>query len=404
MMKGFGIIADDLTGSMDTGVQFSKIGLRTIFYLDPASVGDAEVLVLDTESREAPKKVAYERVRDAARRLEGRVIYKKIDSTLRGNIGYELDGVMDELGLKKALIAPAFPGNGRITFEGRQLVGGVPLCESSFAKDPRCPTTNHIPILLKGQSTRSVEYVASDIVDQGAMALKKEIERRQAELLVIDASNEIHLLYIARVAAHLGISCLICGSAGLAQALPSAFGLETHERPTPKYHPGAWPVLVVAGSRHQATTRQIDRATAHERTALIQIDPCDIQVAKEQALVEARKALSSGENVIITTALGPYLAEIDQATAVCLGSLAADIARHSSLSGLVLTGGSIAFSTCRELGVVSIQVCEEVAPGIPAGVILEGDQTGMRLVTKAGGFGEEDALLKAINHLRGIEH
>ena len=399
-MKGFGIIADDLTGAMDTGVQFSKIGLRTILHLDPASVDDARVVVLDTESRDDPSKVAYEKVRDAARRLKGRVIYKKIDSTLRGNVGYELDAVMDELGLKKALIAPAFPANGRTTFEGQQLVDGLPLRETSFSQDPLCPTSDHIPTLLEGQSKRSVGHIALGIVDQGAGTLKEEIERQGEKLLVIDALNELHLLSIARVAAHLDSSCLTCGSAGLAQVLPLGFGFEREKGFSPSY-PKAGSVLVVAGSRHQATVRQIERAVTHLGAALIEIDPHRIEATTEQALAEAIKSLSDGKDVIITTAFGSYLPGRSQAVAIGLGNLAADIAKRGSLSGLVLTGGSIAFATCRALGVVTIELQEEVAPGIPAGMVLKGKREGIRIVTKAGGFGEEDALLKAIKYLRG---
>lgn len=375
MVKGFGIIADDLTGAMDTGVQFSKIGLRTILHLDPASVDDAEALVLDTESRDDSPDVAYEKAREAARWLKGRVIYKKIDSTLRGNIGYELDAVMDELGLKKVLIAPAFPANGRTTFEGQQLVDGLPLRESSFSKDPLCPTTDHIPTLLEGQSVRSVGHIALDIVDQGVGALKEEIERREEELLVIDALHESHLLSIARVAAHLSASCLTCGSAGLAQALLLGFSFESQKGPSPSC-PRAGPVLVVAGSRHQATVRQIERAVTHLGAALIEIDPRRIEATTEQALAEANKFLNAGKDVIIATALRSYLPGRRQAVAIGLGNLAADIAKRGSLSGLVLTGGSIAFSTCCTLGVVTIELQEEVAPGIPAGIVLKGKWEG----------------------------
>jgi uncharacterized protein YgbK (DUF1537 family) len=136
-------------------------------------------------------------------------------------------------------------------------------------------------------------------------------------------------------------------------------------------------------------------------TALIEIDPRRIEVAMKQALAEANRLLSDGKDVIITTAFKSYLPGGNQAVAIRLGDLAADIAQGGSLSGLVLTGGSIAFSACRALGVVTIEIQEEVAPGIPAGVVLDGEGEGVRLVTKAGGVGKEDALLKAIKHLRG---
>lgn len=403
MEKGFGIIADDLTGAMDSGAQFGKVGLRTVLHLGPASVDDAEVVALDTESREDPPKLAYEKVGDAARQLKGRVIYKKIDSTLRGNIGYELDGLMDELGLKKALIAPAFPPIGRTTFQGQQLVDGLPLVESAFSEDPLCPTTDHIPTLLGEQSVRSVGHIPLGIVDQGAGPLKEEIGRREEELLVADALSEVHLVSIARVAAHLGISCLTCGSAGLAQALPIGFSFRYQRRQTWRYHPRAGPVLVLAGSRHPATVRQIETVVTRLGVALIKLDARRIEMAIEEAIAELDEFLRVGRDVIITTASESYLPEKRQVVATGLGNLAADIAKREVLSGMVLAGGSTAFSTCCALGVVTIEIQEEVAPGIAAGVVLEGEHKGIRLVTKAGGFGDDDALLKAIGYLRG-EH
>lgn len=400
-MTSFGIIADDLAGAMDTGGQFSKVGLRTILHLGMASANDAQAIVLDTESREDPPKVAYEKAKEAARQLRGRVIYKKIDSTLRGNIGYELDGVMDELSLRRALVAPAFPVNGRTTFQGRQLVDGLPLCESHFSEDPLCPTSDHIPTLLEGQSVRSVGHIALDIVDQDAGALQREIERREEELLVIDALNEAHILSIAKTAAQMGSFCLTCGSAGLAQAWPIGFGLESQKGPSTKCCSRPGPVLVVAGSRHQATVRQLERAATHLGAALIEIDPRRIEATTEKALTEAKKFLSDGKDVIITTAFGCYIPERSQTVAIGLGNLAANIAKCESLSGLVMTGGSTAFSACRALGVVTIEIQDEVAPGIPTGIVLKGEREGIRLVTKAGGFGEDDALLRAIKHLRG---
>jgi len=161
---------------------------------------------------------------------------------------------------------------------------------------------------------------------------------------------------------------------------------------------------VVAGSRRAATTRQIEVALSTLGSGLVEIDPLWLEGAMRQALSAAGRHLDDGRDVIVTIALAPYLPEESQAVAAALGSLAAEVAKGRPLSGLVLTGGAIAFATCQALGIVTLEIEGEVAPGIPAGVVVGGEREGMRLVTKAGGFGEEDALLKAIEYLRGGRH
>ena len=137
------ICADDLTGAMDTGVQFAKKGIRTEVLvgrqvdfdrIDPA----VQVLVVDTETRHTSPAEAEEAIyRLVVRGLEAgiRYYYKKTDSALRGNIGAELGGML-RAGGKPLFFFPAFPKNGRTTSKGIQMVNGVPVAESVFGKDP----------------------------------------------------------------------------------------------------------------------------------------------------------------------------------------------------------------------------------------------------------------------------
>ena len=259
-MIRFGIIADDLTGALDTGVQFSKQGLQTVVVLDGELPKGVDVLVTDTESRSDPPNEAYEKVRKASRRFERVPIYKKIDSTLRGNVGPELEAIMDELGFEKAVVAPAFPSNGRTTVQGRQLVHGLPLKETSLAEDPLCPDMDYIPALLSQQVKRNVAHVNLGVVDRGPTTLAYEIGSRSEEILVIDATRESHLSSIAQAVYLLGDKCLACGSAGLAQELPGAFCFRGKNLKRREDGRRDFPVLVVAGSRHQATIEQLREA------------------------------------------------------------------------------------------------------------------------------------------------
>jgi uncharacterized protein YgbK (DUF1537 family) len=152
------VIADDLTGANDTGVQFAKQGLATVVLLNAGNLSSgaaSDVVVIDTGSRALPAAEARARAAEAARLVKSGgigTVYKKIDSTLRGNLGVEIDAIMDGCGLALAVVAPAFPQNGRLTVGGLHLLNGVPLEASEIARDPKMPVCeSSLPALLAGQ-------------------------------------------------------------------------------------------------------------------------------------------------------------------------------------------------------------------------------------------------------------
>ena len=401
-MPRFGIVADDLTGALDTGLQFARVGLETMVHLSPVA-DDSDVLVLDSETRNLPRAAAYDRVREAAAFLEGRVVYKKIDSTLRGNIGCELDAVMDELSLRRALVTPALPAYGRTLTGGRLYVNGTALRETDFAGDPLCPTTDHLPTLLARQSRRRVGHIRREVVAQGGQALARTIEQRAEGILVIDASTKYHLRTIAHAAAALAGDSVSCGSAGLARALPLGFGIDAHEPCRHQMPARGGPVLIIAGSRRDVTLRQIERAISGRGAALVEMDPLRIELTVRVAVRETGYLLSQSETVIVTTAFKSFVADKAQAIAQGLGDVAAGVVETRPLSGLVLTGGDVAVAVCRELEVSGIRIEGEAAPGVPIGTIIGRKHRGLYLITKAGGFGDEDVLITAIDYLRGAD-
>lgn len=401
-MTQFGIVADDLTGAMDAGLQFTVFGFRTVVCWGSCPPVEDSVLVMDTESREVPPDAASRRARWAARQLEGRTIYKKIDSTLRGNIGAELDAVLDELSLKWALVSPAFPVSGRTVEEGYLLVDGVRLRETDFSKDPLCPPSDHIPALLRAQTRRPVEYIELAQVRQGFQALRDHVAPRTDSVCVFDAVSEEDLLMIARAAASLGPQCLTCGSAGLAKALPAAFdAISPSHRPQEVNDAKGKPVLLVVGSLREKTMRQLRRALEAGETSLVEINARTLEASAERAVEWGSRELDAGDNVVLTSVLGDFVPDCSEAVAERLGSIAASLVQSYAVSGLVLTGGAVAVAVCQELGIGSLEIERELGPGVPAGRALGGAWDGMKVVTKAGGFGGDNILVKAIRYLRG---
>jgi len=156
------IIADDLTGAADTGVQFAKRGLSTLVLIEgshPVSAPvSAEVLAFNTNTRHEDSQQAYKIVYEVAKDFKKRgirYIYKKIDSMLRGNIGAEVEAVMDATGIETAILVPSFPSQGRITVGGYHLVNQIPLQDTEVASDLKDPVKDsYLPSLIQAQSKR----------------------------------------------------------------------------------------------------------------------------------------------------------------------------------------------------------------------------------------------------------
>ena len=418
------VIADDLTGANDTGVQFAKQGLKTVVLMrvhGSLSELDEDVLVVDTQSRALSPAEAYQKVTETALLFKTRepfhAIYKKIDSTLRGNLGTEIDAIMDVCGLELAIVAPAFPKNGRITVGGFHFLGSAPLEATEIARDPQCPVSeSHIPTLIAAQTKRKVGHIGIKSViagTEGILDAMRKLDAGGHKILVCDAWQEDHLKMIALAAVRIEKPILWVGSAGLAEYMPLALGLGASKDKKP--------VLVISGSVSNVTRGQV--AMLRQRTDMAYIEAADGSFLKpETAQAEidrcyhaAIDAIKTGNDVVIASgyndevvagtkeeglSLGLSSRQTAEAIAAALGSLCRQIVSNVPVSGLVLTGGDIARSCCGLLSAGGISILREVTPGIPVGILKGGQCPGLKVVTKAGAFGAEDALSKAVDCLK----
>ena len=432
--KKIAVIADDLTGANDTGVQFAKQGLKTIVLMGmqfPPGVIEENVVVIDSQSRSLTPDEAYRKVAGTAalvRDGQFHTVFKKIDSTLRGNVGREIDAIMDTCGLELAIVAPAFPKNGRITVGGYLLLQGAPLEATEVARDPLSPITeSHIPTLLSGQTVRKVGHVGIKSVVAGIEDVLAAMEKMFAageRVLVCDVWQEDHLQMAATAAARLNRSILWVGSAGLAEYLPSVLGLvatQAGTNPVERNPAVGKPVAVLAGSVSTVTHGQVWMLKERSGIVCVETDPCELLQPEaavreiDRCLKMTLNAVKSGKDVVITTgsngdtvsevrekalSLNLSMQQTSEGIAAGLGELCRRIATEATLSGLVLTGGDIARSCCSLLSATGFKVVEEVAPGIPLGLLKGGPCDGLRVITKAGSFGAEDALCTAVDFLR----
>jgi uncharacterized protein YgbK (DUF1537 family) len=401
-----GIVADDLTGAMDSSGYFASQSFSTVVILDPGFPSDADVVVVTTNSRAEDPNIARERVKQAVRSLVGRVVYKKIDSTLRGNIGAELEAAMAEMTCEKAVVAPAFPAVGRTTVAGVLLVNGVPVAETQFANDPILPVKeSHIPSLLEQSTRYQVGCLSIEDIDAGPESLYRRISEMQQEIAVCDVTAPSHLTGIAQAVALAQGRWLLCGSGGLARELHFIFAKVSKASRAKPNNLSSGPALVVVGTRNQVAANQLLKAKDELglpilNLAVERLKQEDVLPEKVGSiLAEADHLLEQGKGLALSSTFSQYTPTLKHTIPALMAEIVAGILAGRKFAGLFLSGGDIAVEVCRRLQVSAIWVHGEVEPGVPAGELIGGQNQGMRLVTKAGGFGTEAAMVKSISYL-----
>ncbi|MBI3989499.1 MAG: four-carbon acid sugar kinase family protein [candidate division NC10 bacterium] len=399
MALKLGVVADDLTGGCDTGVQFSRKGLKVVVLFSPEgakeTLRNSDILVLDTDSRAIPAEAAYRRTAETCLALKAggiESLYKKLDSTLRGNVGAELEAAMDALHVRRAVVAPAFPLQGR-TFQGGRL-----LIRGAVPEDPTLRETD-LPSLLKAQMRRSIDHLPLDVVRSGPAFLKKKMGETWGEgkeVLALDAADQEDLKTIAATLIPLSLDQVVAGSAGLAMELAEVWGLGRVTEDHPRLQSER--VLVIAGSPNPVTASQVGFLSRVPGVKILGLrlsrlfhDEADetTRVAKEAAL-----SISRGYDLVVRPEGLASQEAVDVATIIAraLGRVTKAVVEADPTVGLTLTGGETARAACFALGASGIELVTEVLPGIPAGWLRGGPFEGLLLVTKAGGFGGEDAL------------
>ncbi|MCA0987293.1 four-carbon acid sugar kinase family protein [Guptibacillus algicola] len=425
------VIADDLTGANDTGVQFAKQGLDTTVLFPDTMLQkahlDGDVIVLNSNSRALPASNARKIVADLSKQLHElgiTSVLKKIDSTMRGNIGSEIDAVMDVYDFATAFVVPAFPKSGRMTLEGIHYVDGVPLDETETANDPTCPVKkSYLPGLLEEQSKRKVELISIRDVREGSIHLASKMKalskQGSSTLVVVDAETDDELHTIVEAAKLLEDDVLWVGSAGIAYHLCNS--IQERARAEEAYET-TLPILMVAGSISAITHKQVEALKKKTTIQEIIISPdeflCENTREKEIArAVELGKRYLDQGDVIVSTkrdleainkvremqkSLEITNIDVGNRIADALGVIAGRLIDSKRIQGAVLTGGDIAGATCKVLNGKGIRIIGEVEDGLPYGELFGGQYDRLPLATKAGSFGSEQALVKALETLRAV--
>jgi len=423
------VIADDLTGANDTGVQFAKKGYNTIVsVLDEQSTiiipDNLDVFVMDTETRELESTTARKRLKSILEKIninKKDIVYKKVDSTLRGNMGDEIEEIMMILNRDICIFSPSYPSYQRITVGGYLLVQQKPLGLSEYSCDNSTQVENSfIPFLLKKQTDFPVGHIDLKDVAKGPkniLSKINELYQKGNKIIVIDSTNEEHLKDIFASSLKLDRPVLFSGSAGLANHFSNVNN--KNEDLKIKIENNKSPVIVVAGSRNSIMEDQINYLKNRLNFTELKIDLEQVFSNKDRILdnyaAEGIKAIKGNHDLVIHTGaiyneeklinkklMLKYnigFRELEIKIKTFLGELTSKIIKNSSSRNLILTGGDVALGVCKELGIYSMNILAELLPGIPL-AIANYKNYNLNIVTKAGGFGKEDTLYNLINKLK----
>jgi uncharacterized protein YgbK (DUF1537 family) len=416
------VVADDLTGAADTGVQFCPaVGPVYLTGLDHdtihwAGAGTAGVS-LYTNSRHVDAGTAGKRVGRAAEQLRklapGRV-YKKIDSCLRGNLGAELDAMLEASPAKASFVAPAYPEQGRTTVNDIHKIDGLPVAETEIGRDPLSPVLeSRLSRLLNEQSRLSVGHVGIDCIKGGESSICREVRKlleQGACHIVFDSTENSHLDAIVGCA----LTCfkndeiLLAGSAGLAAGLVRSMefaGLDTVRRAAAKRpRTGRW--LFVCGSASSIMAVQAANLARGKDLPHAILEPAFLAggpTGKEyRHCVDGLAQLWSGSSLILSIKSGRESSghgENPEEIIAGMTGLVELLLGSSSPQGLFLSGGDTAERVLHEIGATGLLLHEEILPGLMLGRVAGGNFDGLSVVTKAGAFGDPEALVKLMNIL-----
>lgn len=434
MTGAIGIVADDLTGANDTALQFFIKGSNTeiIFDTDENIQNHPNVgtFALTTESRNIDAKEAAQKVWEGAKKLKDNLsveyFYKKIDSTLRGNIAVETLAMLDAIGYDAAVIAPAFIREGRITIGGYQLLKGVPIERTDAARDSYAPIyDSYIPDILKKQVNESfydsIATIQLNVIAKGAGPITTKLNELVSggkKLIVIDAVSAIDLEQIVLAITKSQFNILPVGSAGLANALGNVWLPLNNSEPVQKIIPKL-PKLILSGSKNSMTTAQINKLLLDDdidNVYSIDLKLQDILSNDSDAMAE-RIIHNFGKDNIVIAHVSKIQDEtqeekgkeklIDEGiTKEMLASMITDYlaniaqkVKKMSECILITIGGETSYKCTNAVNCEYLQVVDSILPAIS----LCMDSNAGFIVTKSGNMGSITALVDIVNYFKNHE-
>lgn len=431
--KRAALIADDLTGANNTAVLLAKrgIGVTVTTAVEPTFPDACQAVVIDTDSRYAAPEEARRRARDAARwaRDNGAdILCDRVDNLLRGNIGSEIAGLLDAAAPGTiAVVAPAFPVLRRAVSNGCLLVEGRPVTENPVAAgDPIAPVRHaRIAAIVADQWDGDVVEIGIDAVSAGEAAVAGAIERAAqagARAVVVDCETDAHLETVARAMARSARPVVPVDPGPLSAAYVRLVGGTDTQLKSDRPVPTGKKIVAAVGSITTLSCRQVGHLIAARGLDPVRLDVRALLDGRTRAaaiagaVAECRARLGAADVVLLTTQPADGAALVIDGLAAMEGIAPHALSKRISdgladaalqvvesaggaVGGAFVSGGDVTASLFRLSGARAIDVFGDVIP-LTAHVRFSGGRLdGLRLVTKGGSIGGDDAMEACLAHL-----
>lgn len=392
-MKKILLIADDYTGANDTGIKIAERGYEVEVSLKTDEVIESDICVIDTESRNISGNDARKIINKTLNSINNLdnylFIYKKVDSTLRGNIKEECEEIIKYYKPEIVIFNPAYPVLGRKIIDGIHFVNDLRLKETEFASDPEKPVEEDD--IRKIFDTTSCHHTLEEV--RNGLTIEEGVNTFDTEL-------DSDLAEIAKKCLDLNKKILYIGSAGLCDALFDELIIKD-------------PALAIVGSVSKENEMTVDYC-AKMGVKVLELTLKDFVEDKyENTLKTALETLDAGEDLLITTSKNRksydesklYLENKglnqDEEFRNLIEVLVEEIVIKSKLSGLFITGGTTAFNALKALKASGTVLLRELEPGIIISEI-KGLESELLMVSKAGAFGNERTIYNSLAEIRKV--
>ena len=412
-----GAVADDITGATDLCLMLAREGLRTVQIIgvpEQHDLPDADAIVVALKSRSIPAAQAVEMSVAAANLLRAagaeQLLFKycsTFDSTDAGNIGPVAEALLALTGGDLTIACPSFPAAGRTTYRGHLFVGDALLSDSPLKDHPLNPMHDaNLVRVLSRQTALPVGLVTIDTIAQGETAVRQAFAAQRAagkRIVIVDTLQDADLRTIGAACSDMP---LVTGGSGIALGLAANFVKAGKVVPrsaqarmtAPKGRP-----VVLAGSCSVATRGQIASAQAAGLPALA-LDVDALLAGRQSAASIADWATSQPQDTIplIYSSADPATLQAIQsrlgqhASGALVETTLAEVARRLQGAGFtryLIAGGETSGAVVAALGVTTLEIGPEIAPGVPWTRSIVGPD--LVLALKSGNFGAEDFFLKA---------
>ena len=425
------VIADDLTGGNATGVMISGYGYDTYSIvnldgLDPNNMPDCDCIVYPTNSRQANPETAYNLVYNATKFFMNdniKVYSKRIDSTLRGNLGSETDAMLDALDNNAmAMVVPCFPQAERVIIGGYVLVKGIPLHKTEAALDPLASINTPLPSLLfRKQSKYDIGSIMIDDMMYGVDYIADKIKLYQKEgkrIIIFDSLSQEDMDIVADAVIKSGVNFITVD--------PGIFTATVVSKlvPSTKAHKELNRVLAVIGTTNAVARGQLEEfLQTQPKTLNIYAETEEFLRSPERREDEiariVNEVLYKCQDYEMCTVVGDgifpakrisfktymeYYNTTAEGVSKIINDAFAEVTEkilrgEKSFKGLYTSGGDITVSVCKRLKVAGLKLVEDVAPLAAHGEMLMGDFDGLKIITKGGMVGDKYALKVCMNYL-----